>query len=248
MRLQGIITEGKHRGRALGYPTANIPLGAASLDGVYAGRVLVDGVWHDAALFADPLRGVLEAHLLDFSGDLYGKSMTVHPMEMLRATVEVSDDDELKRMIASDIRQIRAMLDGLTRIMVFGTFDMVHPGHENLFVQARSLAPHPFLIVSVARDASVKRIKGAAPRNDEQARQALVAAHPLVDECVLGDAEGYMSHIAAARPDIIALGYDQEGEYVEHLEQDLKAAGLSARVVRLNSHDPHVYKTSKLQG
>ncbi len=131
--------------------------------------------------------------------------------------------------------------------MVFGTFDMVHEGHLDLFRQARALAPEPHLIVSVARDAVAARIKGAAPRRREEARRAAVAASDLVDEAVLGDSEGYLPHIIAAQPEIIALGYDQEGEYVAHLAQDLEAAGLRVRIVRLEPFEPEIYKTSKLR-
>jgi cytidyltransferase-like protein len=133
-----------------------------------------------------------------------------------------------------------------TRIMVFGTFDMLHEGHLDLFRQARALAVDPYLIVSIARDASVARIKGVKPRRREQERLALVRGCELVDEALLGDAEGYLSHIRAARPDIIALGYDQSGEYVEHLERDLTKAGIGAKVVRLRAFKPEIYKTSKL--
>ena len=131
-----------------------------------------------------------------------------------------------------------------SRIMVFGTFDMIHEGHEDFFRQARALADEPHLIVSVARDASARRVKGRSPRHDEGARLALVVAHALVDEAVLGDEAGYMTHIVAAKPDIIALGYDQTGEYVEHLQRDLQNAGLSTKVVRLEGYKPEVYKTS----
>ena len=62
----------------------------------------------------------------------------------------------------------------------------------------------------------------------------------------MGDAEGYLTHIRLCAPDIIALGYDQTGEYVNTLEQDLQAAGLATKVVRLESFRPDVYKTSKL--
>lgn len=135
----------------------------------------------------------------------------------------------------------------MTRIMVFGTFDMIHPGHEDMFRQARELAEHAHLIVSVARDVSVARIKGFLPKNSESVRREQVAAHRLVHEVVLGDVDGYVAHIVAAQPDIIALGYDQEGEYVQHLEDDLCKAGLSVQVVRLQAHKPEVYKTSKLR-
>ena len=134
----------------------------------------------------------------------------------------------------------------MTRIMVFGTFDMIHPGHEDLFRQARSLAADPYLIVSLARDTSVERIKGNPARHSENERLAVVRAHPLVDEAVLGDAEGYIDHIKKANPEIIALGYDQSGDYVDALERDLAAADLATRIVRLESFEPETYKTSKL--
>ncbi|MEY4747259.1 MAG: hypothetical protein RLZZ416_308 [Candidatus Parcubacteria bacterium] len=134
----------------------------------------------------------------------------------------------------------------MTRIMVFGTFDMVHEGHLDLFRQARALADDPYLIVSLARDPVVKRIKGAWPRRSEAEREALVGRNVLVDEVVLGQEDGYLEHILEARPDVIALGYDQEGEYVSNLEKDLKAAGATVRIVRLKPHKPELYKTSKL--
>lgn len=132
--------------------------------------------------------------------------------------------------------------------MVFGTFDTIHPGHEDLFKQARALGREPHLIVSVARDSAAARHRSFSPRHDEAARLADIAAHPLIDEAVLGDELGYISHIAAARPDFIALGYDQHGEYVDHLERDLTDAGIRCTVVRLKPFKPERYKTSKLHG
>jgi FAD synthetase len=134
----------------------------------------------------------------------------------------------------------------MTRIMVFGTFDMIHEGHQQFFKQARALAKEPHLIVSVARESAARRHKGYSPRHDEAARLADVLADTLVDEAVLGDEMGYLQHILAARPDIIALGYDQRGEYVDHLERDLTGAGLHTKIVRLEPYQPDVFKTSKL--
>ncbi len=131
--------------------------------------------------------------------------------------------------------------------MIFGTFDMIHKGHEDMFRQARSLADESRLIVSVARDSAAKRHRGFAPQNVEEKRRAALAAHPLVDEAILGDEEGYIAHITAAQPDIIALGYDQGGEYVERLEEELKEAGLTPTIVRLKPFQPEIYKTSKLR-
>jgi choline-phosphate cytidylyltransferase len=134
----------------------------------------------------------------------------------------------------------------MNRVMVFGTFDMVHEGHLDLFRQSRALVSEPQLIVSIARDASAERIKGIRPRHSELARMKLVEAEDLVDEVVLGDAEGYMHHIELARPDVIALGYDQSGEYVRELQAELDARGMQTRIVRLKPYKPEIYKTSKL--
>jgi FAD synthetase len=123
---------------------------------------------------------------------------------------------------------------------------MIHQGHEDLFRQARALGEDPHLIVSVARDRSVERIKGARPRNSEQDRLIAVELHNFVDEALLGDEDGYIEHIKKVNPDIIALGYDQRGEYVENLERDLKQAGLSVKVERLEPFQPEIFKTSKL--
>lgn len=136
----------------------------------------------------------------------------------------------------------------MTRIMIFGTFDMVHEGHAAMFRQARALAKNPYLIVSVGRDPVVLRIKGARPRRTESERVSLLRRNTLVDEVVLGQTDGYVEHIVDAKPDIIALGYDQQGEFVERLEHDLASAGLYPRIVRLEAHKPEIFKTSKLRG
>jgi FAD synthetase len=136
----------------------------------------------------------------------------------------------------------------MTRIMVFGTFDMIHAGHEDFFRQARSLASDPHLIVSIARDAIVARIKGEHPAHSETERLARIVAHPQVDEAVLGDEFGFLPHITRAKPDVIALGYDQNGEYVSTLADELARAGLSVRIERMQAHKPDEYKTSKLRG
>lgn len=132
--------------------------------------------------------------------------------------------------------------------MVFGTFDMIHAGHEDFFRQARSLADDAYLIVSVARDAAAARHRPAMPRRTENERLAALEKHSLIDKAILGDTDGYIAHIARENPDIIALGYDQGGEYVEHLERDLKSAGLTTRVVRLKPFEPDKYKTSRILG
>jgi cytidyltransferase-like protein len=249
-RYAGIIERGSERARALGFPTANISITDIPQGGSYVSRATVKGITHPGLSYVDVRRKILETHLLDHPDvSLYGENIDVELLGFIRQEEWLPDNADLKRAIERDAASARAYLDSPeTRIMVFGTFDMIHKGHEDLFRQARGLAPHPHLIASVARDAAVERIKGHLPRHGQDARRALLAAHHLVDDAVLGDSEGYVSHIVAARPDIIALGYDQEGEYVQTLGADLAAAGLHPRIVRLQPFEPETYKTSKLAG
>ncbi len=132
--------------------------------------------------------------------------------------------------------------------MLFGTFDLIHPGHEHLFRQARALAgrAQPFLIVSLARDKNAKRIKGKKPVNNEKKRLATLRRHPLIDRAILGALGDHIPPIVKQKPDIIALGYDQSN-YVKGLKTALKQKGLNVKIVRLKPHKPQLYKTSLLR-
>ena len=133
-----------------------------------------------------------------------------------------------------------------TRIMVFGTFDVLHKGHLHFFYQARKLAKSPFLIVSVARDANVKKIKGKKPRQPEQKRLAAIKKIKLVNQALLGNKKNYWSHIIKSRPDVIALGYDQVA-YTRNLKKILAQKGLRVKISRLRAYKPHLYKSSLIK-
>ena len=105
--IRGIVQRGKKHGAELGYRTANIPLSDTTLSGVFAGCVRFDGHSYDAALFADPSRGLFEAHLLDFAGALYGKMITVEIGEKIRDVRRFKDDAEARTTIKDDIARIR---------------------------------------------------------------------------------------------------------------------------------------------
>lgn len=133
-----------------------------------------------------------------------------------------------------------------TKILVFGTFDIVHQGHLHFFGQARGLAKNPYLIVSLARDKNVLRIKGRVPRNNEKRRLQQIREISLVNRSVLGGVKNHLPHILRLNPDIIALGYDQQA-YVKGLRQALISFGLKPKIVRLKPYKPHKYKTSLLR-
>jgi cytidyltransferase-like protein len=128
-------------------------------------------------------------------------------------------------------------------IMVFGTFDYVHEGHLDFFKQAKALSEDAYLVVSIARDVNVEKIKGTAPKFSEQERLAAVEQTGLADEVVLGSVDNYLGHILSYKPDIIALGYDQRA-YTDKLTDDLKGVGLAPQIIRLKPYFPEKYKSS----
>jgi riboflavin kinase/FMN adenylyltransferase len=122
--VEGRVEPGDRRGRALGFPTANLRLDGHMRPayGIYAVRVAVmeedrvvsrhDGV---ANLGIRPMyesaEPLLEAHLFDFSGDLYGKHLSVELIAYLRPEAKFAGVEELKIQMGKDCEAARAALD-----------------------------------------------------------------------------------------------------------------------------------------
>ncbi|MBX4187115.1 MAG: adenylyltransferase/cytidyltransferase family protein [Candidatus Doudnabacteria bacterium] len=132
----------------------------------------------------------------------------------------------------------------MKRVMVFGVFDLLHPGHISFLKQAKKLGN--FLIVSVARDVNVKKLKGKLPIFDEKKRMKHVKDLKVANKIVLGALKDPWPHILKEKPNVIALGYDQQ-DYVGNLQQELQKRGLRARVIRLKAFRPDVFKSSKIR-
>ncbi len=134
--------------------------------------------------------------------------------------------------------------------MAFGTFDGLHKGHLDFFRQAKNCAKDSFLIVSVARDKNVLKIKGHYPSLNERKRLALVKKlikkSRLVNKVVLAGAQDHIPHIIKERPNIIALGYDQK-TYVKNLKKDLKNKGIIVKIARLKPYKEKIYKSRLLK-
>ena len=120
--------------------------------------------------------------------------------------------------------------------MVFGTFDILHKGHLNFFQQAKKHGD--YLIAVVARDKTVKKVKGKVPKHSEKIR--LKNLKPHVDKVVLGYINNKYKVIEKYQPDVICLGYDQK-----YFLEGLKQFKISVR--KLKSYYPSKYKSSKLR-
>lgn len=119
--IEGRVAHGDRRGRTIGFPTANIRLGPLLRPrlGVYAVRVHVGGAVHGGVAnlglrptFGGDSEARLEAHLLDFSGDLYGQRACVEMLAFLRPERRFDGLDALKAQIAADAAAARVALAG----------------------------------------------------------------------------------------------------------------------------------------
>lgn len=131
-----------------------------------------------------------------------------------------------------------------TRVMAFGTFDILHAGHENYLKSASELGDE--LIVVVSRDRTTKSLKGAKPEHPEKKRLKAVQALPYVTKAILGNPEDKYQVIRKWRPDTIALGYDQL-VFTQQLPKLLIDMKSSAQIVRLPSYQPTLYKSSLIK-
>lgn len=130
------------------------------------------------------------------------------------------------------------------KVMIFGTFDYFHAGHEDVLKQAKALGQT--LIVVVARDATVKRVKGKNPDHSEKDRLKVLKDHPLVTKAVLGNTGNKHKVILDHKPDIIALGYDQF-VFTHMLKKLIIEHKLHTEIVRLTPYNPEVFKSSKIK-
>lgn len=128
-------------------------------------------------------------------------------------------------------------------VLCFGTFDGLHPGHEDYFRQAKTYGDT--LVVVVARDETVKAVKGHVPRQNEEARLKAVRACTWIDDAYLGEPGDKYHIIETIRPDVIVLGYDQDS-FTDGLMKALRERGLSCKVVRAQAYKSDVYKSSLL--
>ncbi|MDD9953252.1 MAG: FAD synthase [Candidatus Woesearchaeota archaeon] len=132
----------------------------------------------------------------------------------------------------------------MVRVLTFGTFDKLHPGHEFHLHTAKEHGDE--LYVVIARDDTVTSLKGKAPTQTQEERRVAVAALEYVDHAVIGNEGDKLDIVVEIKPDIICLGYDQQS-FTEQLQERLAERGLTPSIVKFtDSFHPERYKSSKI--
>ena len=121
MRIEGIVVHGKHIGRTLGFPTANVQaenISGSGEDGVYAAHFIVDGEKHASMvnIGRHPTlpegEKTIEAHILDYAGDLYGRKVVIETTDYIRGEQKFASVEELRRQLEQDKITSRTLLAG----------------------------------------------------------------------------------------------------------------------------------------
>ncbi len=121
--IDGTVVEGSHRGRELGFPTANLATGNELIPphGVYATTVRLDGVIYPSITnvgvrptFDEEPRTVIETHLLDVERDLYGRTLRLGFVQRLRDERRFESVDLLKAQVAADVQKARTLFEQMS--------------------------------------------------------------------------------------------------------------------------------------
>jgi len=209
--IEGFVEHGDERGRQLGFPTANLhDVSAVRLDGVYAATFQLDPAGNGPSYVAAVSVGrrptyygrhgvrLLEAHLLDFHGDLYGRWVRVELRVRLRPQHRFTDTSTLVRQLRLDVAATRAWAMSNRLEQLLTPAPAATPGRRHRVGRARGTdrtaradarnAQRMAAIAQVVRDTEPHRL-----------------SHPLVSERT-GIPVGYLRWRFPSVADLIALG------------------------------------------
>jgi len=123
------------------------------------------------------------------------------------------------------------------KVIGFGTFDGVHPGHLFFLHELKKLGDE--LIIIIARDKNVLRIKKKTPKFNENIRLEGVNKEDIADQVVLGSDNNFYECLSEYKPNIIGLGYDQNAD-TDYLKEYFP----EIEIVRVGAFEPGRYKSS----
>ena len=176
------------------------------------------------------------AELVKKTGLDADKSKDVLKRLTTSAMLERRDSDEYSMLPAGRSR-IKVVLAG-------GVYDILHLGHLAVLTEAKTHGDA--LVVVVATDVTVETLKGRRPVFPEEDRRALVESLKPVDAAILGYEDvgmGYEQVIDEVKPDVIALGYDQD-TLARTVTELVKRKGMKIEIVRLSKFDKEKYLSS----
>lgn len=228
----------KALGRTIGFPTANLKLTPDFIaEWTYKINIVYNWkIYHWVGTARNSLE-LFEAHIFNFKKMIYGEKVEIIILEKLRDNEKFNSLEEIKTAIKWDVAKAKQTKN---TVMSFGTFDIFHPWHNYFLSEAKKYGDE--LLVVIATDKNVKKLKGKLPKNNETLRLQAVKSVNIADKVLLGDEENPMKWIELYTPKVVCLGYDQIG-FSEKLKENFP----EIEIVRIGSFEPETYKSSKLK-
>jgi len=161
--------------------------------------------------------------------------------EMLR---RLTERGMLERRNADEYSLLGSGRSKIGIVLVGGVYDILHLGHLAVLAEAKTHGD--VLVVVVATDVTVETLKGRRPVFPEEDRRALVDSLKPVDAAILGYEDvgmGYEQVIEDVKPNVIALGYDQDS-LAHTITEIVKKKNLKIEIVRLSKFDREKYLSS----
>jgi len=129
----------------------------------------------------------------------------------------------------------------MKKVMVGGTFTILHEGHLYLLEKAKSFGD--YLIVVIASDKTVIRTKGMLIFNAKE-RQRIVGSLKCVNKAIIGNEDDFFKVVEQEKPDIIVLGYDQKMDE-NWIRERADKIGMKIKIIRVKE-EIKGYKTSEI--
>ncbi len=233
------VTWGKKLGRTIDFPTANISLKKEAWisDGTYCINWNIDGkIYRWVGVYREKLE-LFEAHFFDFDNDIYTKNIEVSVYFKIRENMHFESIWELKKQIQKDVDFAK---NTKHNVLTFGTFDILHPGHEHYLNSAKMYGNR--LITIVARASNRKKITGHVPRNSLEKRAEALGVLDISDIVEKGSEDTPLVWLEKYKPKVICLWYDQMwfSSLLDRYSSEIE-------IIRLDSHFPEQFKSSKLK-
>ena len=132
----------------------------------------------------------------------------------------------------------------MTTVLVFGSFDHLHPGHFSFLLDAKRYGDE--LIVCLGREETIKKFKGKKPKYSEKERKQHLEITGIPTKILLGEITDKYKVIEKVKPDVICIGYDQDS-FTKNLKEELKKRKINAKIIKLKPYKEHIFKSSKLK-
>ncbi|MCB2173624.1 FAD synthase [archaeon] len=137
----------------------------------------------------------------------------------------------------------------MTTVLAAGVFDLLHYGHIRYLEEAKKIGgENAKLVVIVARDETVRSLKGSDPIIPEDQRRAVIEALKVVDEALLGFENMDLARVMLqVKPDIVVVGHDQEAIKAQ-VEKINKAREMNIKIVQIKQFgEDDLNSTSKIK-